>query len=121
MSETFLGVVLLPIVANCIEHWTAVICAYRGKMNLALAISLGSATQIMMFVLPVGVLFGWISEVDVTTRYPLINVALYIFAIVVIAFLVQQGKANWMYGLLLICVYLLIAVASWYEEVDDDN
>jgi len=120
MTESFLGVVLLPIIANCIEHWTAVICAYRGKMNLALAISLGSAVQIMVFVLPVGVIFGWISEVDVTTSYPLKNVALFLFTIVIVGFLVQQEKANWLYGLLLICVYLLIAVVCWFEKVDDD-
>jgi len=121
ITETFLGVVLLPFIANCIEHWTAVICAYRGKMNLAIAISLGSASQIMMFVLPTGVLFGWTLEVDVNTAYPLSDVALYLLTVVIVALLVQQGKANWMYGILLISIYGLLAVAFWYEEVDDDN
>lgn len=121
MTESFLGLVLLPIVANCIEHWTAVVCAYRGKMNLAVAISLGSAAQIMMFVLPVGILFGWILEVDINTGFPLSDVALYLLTVVIVGLLVQQGKANWLYGLLLISIYCLLAVSFWYEEVDDDN
>jgi len=58
MSTTFLGVVLLPIIGNAVEHWTAVTCAYKSKMNLAISISLGSAAQISLFVLPVSVVVG---------------------------------------------------------------
>jgi len=118
MSTTFLGVVLLPIIGNAVEHWTAVICAYKGKMNLAISISLGSAAQISLFVLPVSVIVGWIINEDVTTGYPLYEVALFIFTIVIVAFLVQQGKANWLYGLMLICIYGFIALAFWYEKID---
>jgi len=118
MSTTFLGVVLLPIIGNAVEHWTAVICAHKGKMNLSISISLGSAAQISLFVLPTSVIVGWIINVDVTTGYPLYEVALFIFTIVIVAFLVQQGKANWLYGLMLICIYGFIALAFWYEKID---
>jgi len=117
MSTTFLGVVLLPIIGNAVEHWTAVICAYKGKMNLAISISLGSAAQISLFVLPMAVIVGWIVDKDVTIGYPLYEVAMFVYAIVIVAFLVQQGKANWMYGLMLLFIYSFIAVAFWYEMV----
>jgi len=118
MSTTFLGVVLLPIIGNAVEHWTAVICAYKGKMNLSISISLGSSAQISLFVLPTAVIVGWIINEDVTTGYPLYEVALFIFTIIIVAFLVQQGKANWLYGLMLICIYGFIALAFWYEKID---
>ena len=69
MSTTFLGVVLLPIIGNAVEHWTAVICAYKGKMNLSISISLGSSAQISLFVLPCAVIVGWITNEDVTTGW----------------------------------------------------
>jgi len=118
MSTTFLAVILLPIIGNAVEHWTAVICAYKGKMNLAISISLGSAVQISLFVLPSAVIVGWITDVDITTGYPLYEVVLYVFTIIIVAFLVQQGKANWLYGIMLICLYGFIALAFWYEKVD---
>jgi len=87
-------------------------------MNLAISISLGSAAQISLFVLPTSVIVGWIINENVTTGYPLYEVALFIFTILIVAFLVQQGKANWLYGLMLICIYGFIALAFWYEKID---
>jgi Ca2+:H+ antiporter len=118
MTETFLSVVLLPIIANAVEHWAAVTFAYKGKINLAMSISLGSSAQLALFVVPLAVLVGWIIGKDVTTGYPLFEVSLYIFSIVIVSFLVQQGRANWMYGLMLICIYGFIALAFWYEDVE---
>jgi len=118
MSTTFLGVVLLPIIGNAVEHWTAVICAYKGKMNLAISISLGSAAQISLFVLPMSVLVGWMINEDVTTGYPLYEVALMFLSLLIVTALVQQGKANWLYGIMLICIYGFIALAFWFEKVE---
>merc|ERR1719193_411328 len=119
MSTTFLGVVLLPIIGNAVEHWTAVICAYKGKMNLAISISLGSGAQISLFVLPLAVLVGWMVGEDVTIGYPLYEVALFLLSVIIVSFLIQQGKANWMYGIMLICIYGFIALAFWFEKVEN--
>merc|ERR1712048_271623 len=46
LSPEFIGVILLPIVGNAAEHATAVTCAYKGMMDLALGVAVGSSTQI---------------------------------------------------------------------------
>lgn len=60
LSETFLGLILLPIVGNAAEHATAVTVAMKDKMDLAIGVAVGSSTQIALLVLPLTVLIGWI-------------------------------------------------------------
>jgi calcium/proton exchanger cax len=45
-GKTFVGVILLPLVGNATEHLTAVTVAMKGKMELAMGIAIGSATQV---------------------------------------------------------------------------
>ena len=59
LSAEFLSLVLLPLAGNAVEHITAVMVAIKNKMDLALAIAIGSSIQIAIFVLPTCVLFAW--------------------------------------------------------------
>ena len=52
LSEFFIGVVVVAVVGNAAEHATAVFAAAEDKMELAMAISTGSTTQIALFVAP---------------------------------------------------------------------
>jgi Ca2+/H+ antiporter len=74
VSPEWLGLVLLAVyvpasllhavhlpacrVGNAAEHVTAVFVAYRNKVDLALAVSVGSCIQIALFVIPLLVLLS---------------------------------------------------------------
>jgi len=45
LPKAFIGVILLPIVGNAAEHATAVTCAYKGMMDLALGVAVGLDTD----------------------------------------------------------------------------
>ena len=45
---------------NAAEHSTAVTVAWKGKMDLAFGVALGSSTQIALFVVPLMVIIGWL-------------------------------------------------------------
>ena len=36
LSQEFIGIILLPIIGNAAEHYTAITVAMRNKMDLAL-------------------------------------------------------------------------------------
>jgi calcium/proton exchanger cax len=42
------------------EHVTAVVVAYKNKMDLAIGVAIGSSMQIALFVTPFLVILGWI-------------------------------------------------------------
>eukprot|EP00959_Pyramimonas_sp_CCMP1952_P149228 3122383-Pyramimonas_sp.AAC.2 len=48
----FLSVIVLPIVGNAAEHASAVIFALKNKMDIAIGVAIGSATQISLLVIP---------------------------------------------------------------------
>jgi Ca2+:H+ antiporter len=49
LNETFIGLIILPIVGNAAEHVTAVTVATKNKMDLAIGVAVGSSIQIGMF------------------------------------------------------------------------
>ena len=75
LSETFVGLIILPIVGNAAEHVTAVFAAMRNQMDLAIGVSLGSSLQIAIFVTPFLVLVGWVTGNPLTLAFPVFDVA----------------------------------------------
>ena len=59
ISEVFTSVIIIPYFSNIAEQVSAIIFAYRNKMDLCIGVSVGSAVQIAQFVMPGCVLVGW--------------------------------------------------------------
>ena len=53
IPEAFIGLIILPIAGNAVEHLTAIYVAMRDKMDLAIAVALGSSIQVSMFIIPI--------------------------------------------------------------------
>jgi Ca2+:H+ antiporter len=69
ISKTFIGLILLPIVGNAAEHVTAVVVAWKGKMDLAMGVAIGSSMQIALSVTPFLVILGWIMDKPMTLHF----------------------------------------------------
>lgn len=70
LSKSFIGIILLPVVGNAVEHVTAVKVALNNKMELAMGVAVGSATQVSLFVVPVVVLSGWFMDQAMSLAFP---------------------------------------------------
>lgn len=98
MSRTFIGLILIPIVGNAAEHVTAVVVAYKGKMDLAIGVAIGSSLQIALFVTPFLVILGWIMSVDMTLHFHIFETVAFFISGLVVTFLIQDGKSNYLEG-----------------------
>ena len=58
LSEFFVGIILVPIIGNAAEHSSAVMMAYKNRMDLAVNIALGSTVQVALLVAPLLVFLG---------------------------------------------------------------
>merc|ERR1711988_163759 len=119
ISKAFIGVVLLPIVGNAAEHSTAVICAYKGTMDLALGVAVGSSTQIALFVVPVAVMFGWLWDQPMNLDFSIFDTSCQMLAVFLVSNVLSQGETNWLDGSMLMTVYVLIAVHTLF--IDNDH
>ena len=63
ISEAFIGIIIIPIVGNAVEQLTAIRMAIKNKMDIALSIAIGSATQVSIFAISSAVLVAWLMDV----------------------------------------------------------
>ncbi|KAJ8589017.1 Calcium/proton exchanger [Rhizopogon salebrosus TDB-379] len=114
IGKEFVGVILLPIVGNAAEHVTAVTVSVKDKLTLSLGVAVGSSIQIALFVIPFMVILAWIMGKNLTLLFdPLQSIVLFL-SVVTVNYVVQDGKSNWLEGMILMCLYLIVAVTFWY-------
>ncbi len=119
ISRTFVGLIILPIVGNAVEHVSAVTVAMKNKMDLAMGVALGSCTQISLFVVPLTVLVGWATDKPMSLNFPHFEITLYVLSIFTVSVCLANPRCNWLEGSLLCTTYLMIAIGFWFEEVVD--
>ena len=114
LPTLFIGVILLPFFGNAAEHFTAVIVAGKDKMDLSLAIAIGSSVQIAVFVAPLMVLFAWVMGVNLSLEFGILETAATFMSVLVANFMLNDGKTNWLEGVMLLACYLILAL-SFFE------
>ncbi|RHZ29972.1 hypothetical protein DYB26_004253 [Aphanomyces astaci] len=117
VSKSFVGIIILPIVGNAVEHLTAVRVALKQKMELAMGVAVGSATQISLFVVPVTVLAGWVMDQPMTLAFPTFEAVTYVTSVVIVYAIIVDGKSHWLEGSMLLTMYGLIAVSLLWVHV----
>lgn len=114
VSQSFIGLIILPIVGNAAEHVTAVTVATKNKMDLSIGVAVGSSIQIALFVTPFIVLLGWAIGKEMTLYFNLFETVSVFVTAFVINFLILDGRSNYLEGALLIAAYLIIALAAFF-------
>lgn len=107
MSKTFIGLVLIPIVGNAAEHVTAVVVAYKDKMDLAIGVAIGSSLQIALFVTPFLVILGWIMGIEMTLHFQTFETVAFFISGLVVTLLIQDGKSNYLEGGMCLGMYVI--------------
>jgi Ca2+:H+ antiporter len=110
-TQMFVGVVLVALLGNAAEHTSAVTAANHDRMDLALTIALGSATQIALFVAPVLVITGSLIGHPLDLLFDTFEVAAVIIAVGLANLLINDGESTWLEGAQLLAVYAILAAA----------
>jgi len=113
ISESFVGLIVLPIVGNAAEHVTAVTVAYKDKMDLAIGVAIGSSQQIALMVTPLLVLLGWIIGQPMSLYFEVFETAVLFICVIVVNALIMDGESNWLEGVMLLAVYIISAIAFY--------
>jgi len=114
LTQTFLGLIIIPIIGNAAEHATAVVVARKGQMDLALQIALGSSTQVALLVAPILVFAGLLLGRDMNLVFTPFEVMALGLATLVTAIITLDGESHWFEGVQLLAVYGMMAVGAFY-------
>lgn len=115
MSDLFVGTVILAIAGNAAESTSAIRAAVKGRMDLSVGIGAGSSIQIALFVAPALILLShWVGPKAMDLVFTPVEVVALVLAIAVTTQIAGDGESNWLEGVQLIAVYIMLAMIFFY-------
>jgi Ca2+:H+ antiporter len=114
ISEFFLGIVIIPLVGNVAEHMVAVQAAWKDKMELGMAVAIGSSLQIALFVAPLLVFVSLFLGNPLTLVFNEFELVALAGASLIAAVVAFDGKSNWLEGAQLLAVYIITTLAFYF-------
>ncbi|MBS0451754.1 MAG: calcium/proton exchanger [Proteobacteria bacterium] len=115
LSSVFVGVFVVAILGNAAEHASAITAAMKNRMDLSLAIAIGSSVQVALFVAPVLVLASlWVGPTPMDLVFPAGLVATVLLSVLITGQVAGDGRSDWLRGVLLLAVYLIFGLAFFF-------
>jgi Ca2+:H+ antiporter len=114
LSEMFVGVIVVALIGNAAEHYSAIVAAHRDQMTLALEIAVGSSAQIALFVAPAVVLYSMAIGHPMSLLFNAFEISAIALSVLSTVIVVVDGESNWVEGLQLMAVYLILAIAFYF-------
>lgn len=114
ISKAWVGLILLPVASSVAECITAVNVSVKDQLTLSVSVAVGSALQTALFVIPFSVILGWITNKPLSLLMdPFQSLVLYL-SVQTAGYVLADGKSNWLEGMMLICLYIIVAVSFWF-------
>ncbi len=113
MTELFAGVIVIALVGNAAEHYSAIAAAIKNDMTLAIEISVGSSAQIALMVAPLLVILGpWLGQ-PMALVFNAFELAAIGLSVGTVALVALDGDSNWLEGLQLLALYVILGAAFY--------
>ena len=117
-SEIFVGLVVIAIIGNAAEHYSAVMFGWRDQMDTALQIAVGSSIQMALFVAPLLVFLSFaIAPRPMNLLFTTFELAALAVSVLIITFVAHDGETHWMEGVQLLAVYLILALGFYFLPI----
>ncbi|KAM3532515.1 hypothetical protein MY4038_003993 [Beauveria bassiana] len=121
LSEAAIGLVLLPLAGNLSSYLTVTAVAARDNLDLAVAVSAGSAIQVALCVAPLTVLAGWALERPVVLALDVFEMAMLLGAVSLVNLLVlgagrggDRRRATGLKGGILCACFVVMGIATFF-------
>ena len=113
-TELFVGVIVVAVIGNAAEHYSAITAAQRNEMTLAVEIAVGSSAQIALLVAPAVVLYSFAIGHPMTLLFNGLEITAIALSVMSASMVVADGESNWVEGLQLMAVYLILGLAFYF-------
>jgi len=114
MTPAFVGFIVVALVGGAAEMASAFSGALKNRLDLSVAIALGSAAQIALFVAPVLVLVSYVlGPAPMDLQFWPGAIFMVLVATLTAQLLTASGRSVWFIGVLLLMVYLIFAITLY--------
>ena len=115
----FIGVILIPIVGNAAEHSTAVVMAYKDKMEITMGVAVGSSVQVAVFVIPFMVVVAWVFDVPLSLDFHPFETMTVFLSVVIVNVIMANGKSTYLDGLVLLALYAFVCLGFIMHDPEE--
>lgn len=114
-TQLFVGVFVVAVIGNAAEHSTAILAALKNRMELGFQIAIGSGLQIALFVAPLLVFVSYLPGFErLDLIFSMLEVVSIGVSVLIVGLVAYDGESNWMEGLLLLAVYVILGIAFYH-------
>ncbi|OKL58510.1 hypothetical protein UA08_06274 [Talaromyces atroroseus] len=121
ISSAFLVTVLVPLIGNGTKIVTILAVAKRNPIDLAIRAIINTNLRLLMLIMPALVLVGWVFDQPLTLQFDLFDATILFLAIMVMNYLIQDGRSNYLEGLVLMGTYVIVSVAFEVRPMAPDD
>ncbi len=115
LSRVFVGVFIVAILGNAAEHSTAITSAMKNRMDLALAIAVGSSVQVALFVAPVLVIASlFMGPMPMPLVMSAGLVLMVLLSVLITGQVAGDGRSDWLRGVQLLAIYIVFAITYYF-------
>jgi Ca2+:H+ antiporter len=114
LSDLFVGIIVVPIIGNVAEHFSAVQLAAKNQANVAQAIAAGSSTQVALLVAPLFVLLSHPIGHPMDLVFSPLEIGAVGLAGFLFAFVSSDGESNWLEAAQLLGLYVMTALVFFF-------
>jgi len=115
ISQAFAGLVVVAIAGNAVENTVGIRLAVKNKVDFAISVVMNSSLQIALALTPILVLLSYFfTPVALTLVLPPLLVVSLALTAILSALIVYDGESNWLEGLALIGLYIMITISFWW-------
>jgi Ca2+:H+ antiporter len=113
-SEFFVGIIIVPLIGNAAEHFSALVFAGKNRVDLTMAIAAGSSSQIALFVAPVLIFLSLLIGQPMDLVFDRMELLVLGLTTAIFAFVAIDGRSNWLEGAQLLALYVIIGAVFFY-------
>ena len=115
ISHAFAGLVVVAIAGNAVENVVGIQLAIKNKVDYAMSVIMNSSLQVALGLTPILVLLSYFfTPVPLTLVLPPLLVLALGLTAILSALIVYDGESNWLEGLALVGLYVMVAVSFWW-------
>lgn len=115
LSPAFAGVFVLAVLGSAAEQATAIIAARHDRMDLAIAIAMGASVQLALMVAPLLVLVSlFVGPSPMALLFGPGLVLSLVLAVLITGQIASDGRSDWLRGVQLLAVYLILAAVFYF-------
>jgi Ca2+:H+ antiporter len=117
LHSGFIGFVILPLVGNAAEQFSALTLAAKDRLGTASEIAVGASMQLAMLVVPLLVLLGAVTGHPFDLAFSPLELTALTVGTLLTRQLLDDGSTNWLEGVMLLGLYLAFAGAVFFSEI----